>query len=314
MFNENCSSYIFKIKVCNKMTKNVSIIIPFYKGWNYIDQFTKTINEAYKYANQHFNLSLQVIIINDNPKEKISMDNFDSFEKNILINIFNNEINHGLHKNRVLALDKAKYEYVHFLDQDDTISKDFYYELISSIGDNDVIVSNCFKEDENNNLIQKYNNAVSFSRVSKLSCYINDGNMIISPGQCLIKKNSIPIAWKQNIFKTNGSDDYFLWILYLCNKQKIVYSKKGYYIHKYTGANLSNSLKNMLVSDKEMISILSTLNIKTKIINRLNKTNKIHFEGLNKNKYLHYTKHPIFAFRKLFWKLINMIKTLYYEI
>ena len=51
--------------------------------------------------------------------------------------------------------------------------------------------------------------------LNNLTFYLKSHNIIKSPGQCLIKRQCIPVEWQRYIMKTNGADDLFLWILLL---------------------------------------------------------------------------------------------------
>ena len=88
--------------------------------------------------------------------------------------------------------------------------------------------------------------------------YLRVGNQIVSPGQCLIPKASIPSFWTTHICKKNGSDDYFLWILLLAQKRHFLFVDEPLYVHHYTAQNLSADAKKMDASSYEFITYLET--------------------------------------------------------
>lgn len=53
----------------------------------------------------------------------------------------------------------------------------------------------------------------------------------------------------------NGSDDLFLWLLMLEKGIKFRVNREKLYVHVMTGENLSDDLKKMSLSDKEMLDI-----------------------------------------------------------
>ena len=74
-----------------------------------------------------------------------------------------------------------------------------------------------------------------------------------------MKRDAIPEVWTKWIMKTNGSDDLFLWILLLKNKNLFVLNPECLYIHKYTGENLSSSEEKMSHSSLEVATYLEKI-------------------------------------------------------
>ena len=85
--------------------------------------------------------------------------------------------------------------------------------------------------------------------------YARFDSRIISPGQCLIKKNAIPQKWTQHILKKNGADDYLLWLMMLSNGKRLAINRKELYIHVDTGENTSASHEVMMASVREMVHL-----------------------------------------------------------
>ncbi|WP_297277203.1 glycosyltransferase family 2 protein [uncultured Brachyspira sp.] len=101
----------------------VSIIIPIYNAEKYLEEcLNSVINQTFK--------EIEIICIND-----CSKDNSINIIKNInddRIILINNETNIGAGLSRNIALDRAKGEYVFFMDADDYITENFFEELYNT--------------------------------------------------------------------------------------------------------------------------------------------------------------------------------------
>lgn len=275
----------------------ISIITPFYKGNKYMKNFVECINKSVR----RIDCEVELIMVNDSPDEKI---NINGLLDNINLLIINNKINEGIHKSRINGLKKSSGDYILFLDQDDFIDEDFFYSNLSYINkypNYDMIVGNGIEElQEKNNII--YKNKMIMKMVSKKRTYFSVRNFIFSPGQCLIKKKSIPDYWLKNILKINGADDYYLWILMLCENKKFIVNPKKIYIHKNTGSNLSNNQENMYKSELEMLSYLKNL-LSKKDYNDLKALLNFRYNYKN-NKKIYCIIHPLMYFYKIFYAIL----------
>lgn len=236
----------------------ISVITPLYCGNKYLSGLHRMINnnvESLRKSN--INIPVQFIVVNDSPWEKINEKaQYSSFEYNVV----KYPENKGIHGARVSGLSKATGEYILFLDQDDEITDDCLLHHYLNIGDSDIDVGNAWIEQPNSKKKLLYNNNFQFKKVTMIKVYAKSYNQIVSPGQCLIKKTSIPEEWKHFKIKTNGSDDLMLWIILLDRNAKFSISKKPLYIHKYTGNNLSQDSLKMDVSSIEASNYLRKIN------------------------------------------------------
>ena len=233
----------------------VSIITPFYEGNRYIEEYQEMILENEK--NLKDGDSLEVLIVNDSPKTAVALSGTSLIRKNWKI-LTNNE-NIGIHGSRINGLSEASGEYVIFLDQDDLLTENAVPELIKAARENKdaaVIVANAYLTQEDFRS-EWYRTAYHKEKIGDYATYRHIGTQIISPGQCLIKKDKIPEFWIYNPLRKNGADDYFLWILLLQAGEKFVYTDEVLYTHSYTGENISNRTEKTDASAYEFLDLLS---------------------------------------------------------
>ena len=117
----------------------ISTIIPIYHGQQYIEKQLKQLENAacqLKKLSGRYDTALEVLFVNDAPDDPIG----EELHSDVLrVRVFNTDTNRGIHGARVWGLSKASGEFVHFLDQDDEISPDFYMSQLDAIGDADVV-------------------------------------------------------------------------------------------------------------------------------------------------------------------------------
>ena len=229
---------------------DVSVIIPFYQGNRYLPKLKQILEKLCReYAGD-----TEVILVNDSPgaEADFSVLHSDSYKLEILTH----EKNAGIHQARVTGLLKAKGEFILFLDQDDMVKPEFLKVMCAAFEEDTAFVfANGIFEDSKGkkpvlNSYGKVKAAMDYRN------YIYVGNLLASPGQCLIRKNAIPSVWTDNIMKTNCSDDLFLWILLLKNgKSKFV--NKVLYRHITTDSNQSANPEVGYKSDYEVCTILA---------------------------------------------------------
>lgn len=227
--------------------KKISIIIPLYHGTRYIDKLLQMASENFQHLNGQY--ELEIIIVNDCPDEKIQLINKYLFP----IRIINHVENKGIHQSRVDGLLASEGDFIAFWDQDDSWKATFMSDQMGKIGDADVILCDaiygnelhCFAKE---NIINKIENE---------NWYI--GSMrgeIVSPGQTIIKRNSIPEAWMKYIMHCNLCDDAFLWILMIDQRKKFKVNRECLYKHTENGNNTSNNWEGNIEAYKEMAGLI----------------------------------------------------------
>lgn len=234
----------------------ISIITTFYDGNMYLDRLLEMIKSNALLAKKH-DIELEYIIVNDSPWIDVKLN--ESIVKEFRCKLVNNEINQGIHFSRVVGVNESSGEYIVFLDQDDEIADNYVISQYDALKKSNIVVCNGIKEISKQKKI--YKDRIKFSLVNRLEFYLKAANQIVSPGQCLIKKSSIPEEWKRHILKNNGSDDLFLWILLLLNGERFSKNNKLLYSHKQVGHNLSDDMEMMCKSDREMCDLAVNHNL-----------------------------------------------------
>lgn len=254
----------------------ISIITAFYRGNRYMEQYVKCIQENQK--NMKSQDELEVILVNDSPEEEIQLP---EWALALPIRVCPQEKNGGIHSARVRGLEECQGEYVMFLDQDDLLEGDAIAKHIARItewrenlagvntggssvlgtglGDlimNPVSVSNAKLEQKDGSALLWYRSQFHKKKVGDYKTYLKVGVQIISPGQCLVPRILVPKLWRAKICKSNGSDDYYLWLLLLARRVPFLLVDEPLYIHKYTGENLSADTKNTDASTYEFLEYL----------------------------------------------------------
>ena len=171
--------------------------------------------------------------------------------------MYENRENLGIYKSRLRGLEKSKGLYILFLDQDDEISPFYLWRQYNFIGKADAVLCNGVYR--TNRIIYKdlkqQKDAVSKDE------FIGKGNIIISPGQVLLKKSSIPSRWLNLMLRENGSDDVLLWTLMFCEKKVFAVNPFDDYKHVEEGENTSLDFVSMKESVEEMLSVVRTENL-----------------------------------------------------
>lgn len=280
----------------------VSVIVPLYKGGKYIASIVKNVYQMMKYLKiKKSEEEVELIFVNDYPEELIDKIT----KKEMKITFIFHPVNLGIHQARISGLEAAKGEYVLFLDQDDYVEEDFLYSQLEAIQNRDMVVANGFR-DFGNYKKKLYKYSFTHKLISIPFFYIYGTDMIFSPGQCLIRRKSIPADWKKHVMKTSGCDDYFLWILMLNGNCKITTNFTTNYYHRETQKNYSDSRDRMMASLEELIEILSCFScIDERSINVLHKRLEIKRAQDKSKKELirNLLKNPIICVTTLVYKL-----------
>ena len=229
----------------------ISIIVPFYKGNQYMNRLFASIKNVADTKSEK--VKFEVILVNDSCDVEIIVP---SNINHVDVRIYKNESNMGIQKTRINGLKHAKGDWIIFLDQDDELLVEGFEKQLMLTNQADVIVGNgLYQYGNKKKPIYKNRNIMKYLIQKKQ--FIEIRNLIPSPGECLMRKTSIPKLWIDSPLKHNGADDWFLWILLFQDGCRFQYNEKMVYIHNNSdGQNLSLDLEKMYISAMEMCEFL----------------------------------------------------------
>lgn len=229
----------------------ISVIVPIYHGKRYIANMIRQVEKCKSYLKKDD--VVELIFVNDDPDDFILIE---SNTRLIEIIILNTNENVGIQRSRLKGLKKSKGEYILFLDQDDKIRPQYLSSQILALGKNDAVVCQAIHDGK-----VFYRNNNIFEKVVTKDMIVGEWNSIISPGQVLLRKQSIPEIWKENILKNNGADDWFLWLCMISKGCFFSLNSDILYEHVLNNDNFSMSKSRMLLSEQEVIRIIYEKNI-----------------------------------------------------
>lgn len=231
----------------------ISIITPIYEGNQYLNGYLKNISQAAEEFIKIRGNSVEVVLVNDSPWEVPEYD--ASLVQGFQLKVIENSKNFGIHKSRINGYRESTGDYIMFLDQDDLLTGVALRALAKSVGRADISLGNgTFEKKKVTEDI--FANGFSQDFATKPFVYKWIRDFIVSPGQCLIRKSSIPEYWLNHPLKHNGTDDYFLWLLMFNSGAVMVSCREMVYVHKYTGTNYSLDDDKMFLSTREMLHLL----------------------------------------------------------
>lgn len=272
---------------------DVSIITPFYKGNTYLDNLFRCVRENAKYAPE---IRIELVLVNDSPQYEIQY--CDGWVQNFELNIVQNQVNSGIQQSRINGIKVARGRFIIMLDQDDLLYEKAVLSQMQAIHNNDIVVGNGFDENPvSSGKIYKSTNQQK--RVQNLYYYYFIGNMIVSPGQCMMRKTVVPSEWCSYPVKNNGSDDLLLWVLLLKKDVKWTINTDVIYRHVFTGSNVSADLNKMIKSTYEVVDFLRNQKLideaEIKLLKRRMEMRKIYEGKSTIKKAIAYLKYPDIA-------------------
>lgn len=220
--------------------KKVSIVVPVYNGEFYIKKCVDSLLEQTYYP-------LEIILVNDGSEDgtaEICSEYTDKYENIRLIN----KQNEGVTLARLDGVKRASGQYIAFVDADDWIDDNYIEQMMSELGDGDIILAGITKvfSDEEGHVLEERNilsagiyqedeeKTILFER---MLCYDTPFGFGILPYACnkIYKKNRL-ISLMESVDKSiYDGEDVAIIFPYLLNSEKIVlsdYCGYNYLIHK----------------------------------------------------------------------------------
>jgi glycosyltransferase EpsH len=243
------------------MIKNnplISIIVPVYNSEKYLDKCIQSIiNQTYS--------NFELILINDGSKDS-SIEickKYYSIDNRIIIIDKENE---GVSVARNKGIERAKGDWISFVDSDDWIEVDTYEQILNSLENEelDIILWNCFINkinNEENNSCLRYNKTI-FNK--------EEINILQRKFLCKGIKEYKPYVWgigapwcklySSRLIKNNKlmfvpgltRNEDGLFNLYAFEySNKVMYIPTCYYHYRVLSNSLSHGRKNNIISDTE---------------------------------------------------------------
>lgn len=228
----------------------VSIISPIYKGKQYIRQLIEQVETCKRVVGS--DVEVELVLSNDYPEEPLSAQ-----ESNLIsIVVLNAECNGGIQQARIRGLAGATGDFITFLDQDDILFPEYIKSQLESIGTADAVVCRTINEGK-----LTYNASMPFEEVITREYMLTKGDPIVSTGSVMIKKESVPKEWKENLLKVSGADDYFLWLCMLATGCTFALNQEVLFERVVNGMNTSLNTYRMLESEHEMFSTIKQIKL-----------------------------------------------------
>lgn len=225
--------------------ETISVIVPLYKGYKYIADL---IDQMEKCAEISRDCKIELIFSNDDPQHLIP-ENIVS--EKIAVKTVNTDMNNGIHRARIKGFLHSCGDYVLFLDQDDKVTPEYFHSQLKEIGSSDAVVCNALSGGR-----LKYNTDRPLYKTIRRESMINEGNMILSPGQVLLRRDAIPKSWIEETIKNNGADDWFLWLCMHSEGKRFAVNSEVLFIREVHYHNASLDSTRMSMSEQEVVKII----------------------------------------------------------
>lgn len=221
------------------MNKLISVIIPVFNVEKYLERCIKSIiNQTYK--------NLEILLINDGSTDK-SIEICNRYlEIDNRIVLLNKE-NGGLSSARNLGIDKAKGEYISFVDSDDFIHELMYETLVSNLEKNDCDISiiESFDVIEDKDFIfelKNTNNSIVYSKEEAIANYL-DGNFIPAWGKLYRKELFESIRFPIGIL--NEDEAIMIRVFDSCTRNIVYQDIKLYFYLRRKSGSITSTKKNL---------------------------------------------------------------------
>ena len=252
--------------------RKVSVIVPIYNAEPYLyNTITSIVNQTY--------FNIEIILIDDNSKDA-SLNICKMFaKKDNRIKIIKNKKNKGVSYSRNKGIDIATGKYIIFVDSDDTIEKNYIFELVNANKKDfyDIVIVN-FKNvfvknsKKNNNVIKPNVIDTSLLNGKFFDDYYYIKSVLTTPWGKLFKRE---IIQENNIrfpVDVDSAEDYAFDMQYYCLVKQYKFLDLCLYNYFYrknkslSQKNTIGNFKNHLKIIKEEYDFFYKYNIKNKEI------------------------------------------------
>ena len=228
-----------------KNTTSISVIIPLYHGKKYISKLVASMEASAKYIPD---ADLEIILSNDAPDEEITAIDVSA---DVTVRLLNTDQNRGIHAARLKGLQKSTGDYILFLDQDDKITPEYFRSQLDAIGSADAVICSALSGGR-----MKYNADRPLDKAASRECMIREGNMILSPGQVLLRREAIPESWTEKAMAHNGADDWLLGLCMHSENKTFALNREVLFIRELHYRNASFDCLKMEASEREAVELV----------------------------------------------------------
>jgi hypothetical protein len=238
------------------MTFSISVVIPVYKlnseeTLYYFNELVRSIVSNMVYG---VNYSIcEIIVIDDSPIFT------NQKEVNIILEQFNglcdvryiiNPKNEGQAFSRNVGSSIATGYYIHFIDQDDLISKEFYRNLLCENKNYDIIMADCVHLSETKKSFYRLFTKFYFFRAKNLRQlrFFLFNNIANSPGQYIVKNKLIQKVNGFPLLVNKGSDDFGIFLRFIETEHTFNFVNKSKF-HYRTHIGQASNILNMRLAE-----------------------------------------------------------------
>ena len=206
--------------------KFISIIIPMF---NSEETISRTIDSILAQTYKNF----EIIIVNDGSTDN-SKEIVESYKKSYKNIILINDKNFGPSHARNIGIKKSKYDYIMFIDADDTIEKTCLTDMVKYLDDYDLVISGFTRILSNKKItyVPKLNS-------NNTEEFLIKNHIFWSPCFKLFNKNLISNYFDESLVI---SEDLKFWVYNAKNFNRFKYIEKSYYNY-YLNFQSSTALK-----------------------------------------------------------------------
>jgi len=226
---------------------NLSIIIPYYNGRDFIFNCIDSIIKSYDLSQKK--IMFEVIVVVDSQEEYLDnkMDIASHYNNPSFLKVFVNEQNLGVAASRNKGLELSQYDFITYIDQDDLVNYN-YFSIIENQLSNQyhcIICNGYWYFARNNSYFKLY-----FTKPNlDIETVLRQQFILWTQGLMIINKSKVQIS---NYFidvsdKLKGCDDWAAYINMLLTYQDIRFNyirNPIFIINRHT-ANFSNDKKQM---------------------------------------------------------------------
>jgi glycosyltransferase involved in cell wall biosynthesis len=221
----------------------IDIIVPFFNGEKHIDFLLSSVAKAnLRYSNIHGRslLSSVIIVVDSVSTDQFFFDALVTTFKDIEIEVIRNQDNIGVAATRNIGYKRSTADYVLFIDQDDSLSEDYFLTIDDFLFNYEIIFTNGTLVSEQYSFRWFYRRPI-FS----VDGFIRSFN-VRSPGMYLLRRTLNNIFFPEDRNISGADDKFFLIDLYILNPDiSSAYVDAPLYVGRLHNSNVSNDYKKL---------------------------------------------------------------------